>query len=103
MVNFPFFPLDIIGSNSHFVGQSGTFPKVFSDFTPEDAKDRSAKGADIVHQALSVESGVPVTPDSTKMWRLLGGLGSHDLSAMREVLGMPQRVIGASLALPFWR
>ncbi len=85
------------------MAQSGTFPKVFSDFTPEDVQDRSAKASDIVHQALSVEIGVPVTSDSTKMWRLLGGLGSHDLSAMREVLGIPERVIGASITLPFWR
>jgi len=29
-------------------------------------------------------------------------LGSHDLSAMREILGMPQRVLGASLGSPIW-
>jgi predicted dehydrogenase len=29
-------------------------------------------------------------------------LGSHDLSAMREIIGMPQRVLGASVATPIW-
>jgi predicted dehydrogenase len=28
--------------------------------------------------------------------------GSHDLSAMRELVGMPTSVIGATLDLPFW-
>ncbi|EXJ84358.1 hypothetical protein A1O3_05025 [Capronia epimyces CBS 606.96] len=93
---------DIIGPNSHFVAQSGTFPKVFTDLSPEVLQDRKARGADIIHEALSVECGVPATPETTSMWRLLGGLGSHDLSAMREALGMPQAVVGASFNLPFW-
>jgi predicted dehydrogenase len=29
-------------------------------------------------------------------------LGTHDLSAMREILGMPQKVLGSSLGMPFW-
>lgn len=29
-------------------------------------------------------------------------LGTHDLSAMREIIGMPEKVLGASLAPPFW-
>ncbi|KIX08390.1 uncharacterized protein Z518_03046 [Rhinocladiella mackenziei CBS 650.93] len=93
---------DIIGPNSHFVSQSGTFPKVFTDINPEATEDRRAKESDILNQALSVECGVPVSPESARMWRLLGGLGSHDLSTMREALGMPQGVIGASLGSPFW-
>lgn len=36
------------------------------------------------------------------MYRALGGLGSHDLSAMREALGIPDRVVGTSFDLPFW-
>jgi hypothetical protein len=94
---------DIIGPNAHFVAQSGTFPKVFADVSPEDAEDKKSRAIEIVQQALSVECGVPVTAESTRMWRLLGGLGSHDLSAMREALGMPQTALGASLKLPFWR
>lgn len=98
-----FLSTDIIGPNSHFVSQSATFPKVFTDFAPEAVDDKKAKAADIVHQALSVDCELKVTPESTKMWRLLGGLGSHDLSAMREALGMPHSVAGASFGSHFWR
>lgn len=38
----------------------------------------------------------------TTFYQALGGLGSHDLSAMREALGMPERVLGVSVSLPFW-
>jgi len=47
--------------------------------------------------------GIPVTPETARMWRLFGGLGSHDLSLMREVLGMPQGVVGTALGFPFWK
>ncbi|KIW63657.1 hypothetical protein PV04_08642 [Phialophora macrospora] len=93
---------DIIGPNSHFVAQSGTFPKVFKDFSLDIVRDKNERASELAHQALSAECGLAVTAESTRMWRLLGGLGSHDLSAMREVLGMPQRALGASLKLPFW-
>jgi len=33
---------------------------------------------------------------ATGDWALLGGLGSHDLSAMRDVIGMPKRCICAT-------
>ena len=36
------------------------------------------------------------------MLALLGGLGSHDLSAMREAIGMPKSVLGARLQWPIW-
>lgn len=42
------------------------------------------------------------TPELIAQYRILGGLGSHDLSAMREALGMPDSVLGVSLGLPFW-
>jgi predicted dehydrogenase len=29
-------------------------------------------------------------------------LGSHDLSAMRELLGMPKSIVGAYLGFPYW-
>jgi predicted dehydrogenase len=32
----------------------------------------------------------------TRCYRLLGGLSSHDLSAMRELIGIPRRVLFAS-------
>lgn len=98
---------DIVGPNSDFVGQSGTFPKVFSDFREEDSKELADKTGEFLEQGLSAELGIPVTADTANQWRNLGSLGSHDLSAMREALGMPSGVLGASLCTAkgpqFWR
>ncbi|KAK7408948.1 hypothetical protein QQX98_008892 [Neonectria punicea] len=94
---------DIIGPNSHFVNQSGTFPKKFTDFSAADTAEKNATAEEMIRTALRDEcGGVPVTPESTLMWRLFGGLGSHDLSLMREALGMPEKVVGSSLGFPFW-
>ncbi|KAJ5206844.1 hypothetical protein N7491_002523 [Penicillium cf. griseofulvum] len=97
---------DIVGPNSDFVGQSGTFPKVFSDYRAEDSKELSSRTDEFLEQALTRELGIPVTADTAAQWRNLGSLGSHDLSAMREALGMPTAVLGASLCSargpPFW-
>ncbi|XDG05190.1 hypothetical protein ABKA04_004805 [Annulohypoxylon sp. FPYF3050] len=91
---------DIIGPNSVFVDQSGTFPQKFSDFSDSDTEDRLKREDDIQRQALEKEFGVPVTPESKRMLRVLGGLGTHDLSAMREIIGMPRGVSGAMLTFP---
>lgn len=93
---------DIVGPNAHFVGQSGTFPKKFSDFTDEDSKTLRDQDDDINQQALLKEFGIPDNKESRFMLFILGALGSHDLSAMREAVGMPQSVIGADLRLPIW-
>ncbi|KAI6783998.1 uncharacterized protein J7T54_004544 [Emericellopsis cladophorae] len=94
---------DIIGSNSFFVDQSGTFPIKPSDFSAEDTQGRTQRAEEQVKTAMAeVGGGVPVNDETTRMWRLLGGLGSHDLSLMREAIGMPDRVVGSSLGTPFW-
>ncbi|TVY90951.1 Myo-inositol 2-dehydrogenase [Lachnellula willkommii] len=93
---------DIIGPNSIFVDQSGCFPKKFSDFKPEDTQDMTTRGTELMTQALEEECGVVQTDQSKRFWRILGGLGTHDLSAMREVLGMPTSVKGVAYNFPFW-
>ncbi|GAA5829070.1 hypothetical protein JCM11251_004114 [Rhodosporidiobolus azoricus] len=85
---------DIIGMNSFFVNQSGTFPQAFTDFPPEASADRTARGKTIAEAALGPERAENQSLVTT--YRLLGGLGSHDLSAMRELLGVPKRCIAAS-------
>lgn len=65
--------------------------------------NKAARVDEQVRAGLQDECGVPMTEDSTRMWRLLGGLGSHDLSLMREALGMPEKVIGAALLMPVWK
>lgn len=92
---------DIIGPNSVFVGQSGTFPKKYTDFKKEDSEEMIAKDGEAVKEALT-NCGVEATPAAVDIYGLLGSLGSHDLSAMREIIGMPKSVLGASLSLPIW-
>lgn len=91
---------DIIGPNSAFVSQSGTFPKRFNDYSEDVVEEKTSRASDMVEQGLR-ECGLETTEGRTRMWRLLGGLGSHDLSAMREILGTPLSCIGASLGT-FW-
>lgn len=91
---------DLIGPNSIFIGQSITFPQTFNDCREEDKE--------ALHQkALQVELGVITTQERKTMWDYLSMLGSHDLSAMREIIGMPTGVIGfspcATPGSPFWR
>lgn len=98
---------DIIGPNSVFVSQSGTFPRTFSDYQEADSEALRKKTADDVEQALHTELGITVTKETDMMWNMLSILGSHDLSTMREILGMPQGVVGfspcATTGSPFWR
>ncbi|CAI4212825.1 unnamed protein product [Parascedosporium putredinis] len=91
---------DIIGPNPAFVAQSGTFPQRFSDIGEADAKEFVDRETDIYEQALKNEFDIPVNPQSKRMLRVLGALGTHDLSAMREIIGMPKSVAGAVLTLP---
>lgn len=88
---------DIIGRNAYFVDQSGTFPRTFSDYSAKDSNDLAARSDDINREGLEADLNVPVRKDSAAMWSLLGGLGSHDLSLMRDALGMPEKVLGCSL------
>ena len=92
---------DLIGPNSVFVSQSGTFPKRFTDYRKEDSDGLLVKEKDMVETMLR-DCNIKITEDTKNMLGLLGSLGSHDLSAMREILGIPKNVLGASLALPIW-
>ncbi|BGP19001.1 hypothetical protein JCM10213_009290 [Rhodosporidiobolus nylandii] len=87
---------DIIGLNSFFVEQSGSFPRAFNDFPADATFDRASRGKAIAEKALSAERAASSRDVFT--YRLLGSLGSHDLSAMRELLGVPKRCIAASRA-----
>lgn len=97
---------DIIGPNSVFVSQSGTFPRTFDDYEEVDSEALRTKIRDDMEQALRVELGVSVTKETRMMWEMLSLLGAHDLSAMRELLGMPEGVVGfspcATVGSPFW-
>ena len=64
--------LDIIGPNSTFVSQSGTFPQKFMDFKKEDTDEMTSKDEEIMKEALVNDYGVEPTPHAMAMARLLG-------------------------------
>jgi predicted dehydrogenase len=80
---------DIIGQNAQFIEQSSIVlrPK---DIPPEAMQDRAERASRLVKVAIG-----DAPPQLVSKYRLLCGLSSHDLSAMRELLGMPKRVIAA--------
>lgn len=83
---------DIIGQNAQFVNQSSVVlrPK---DIPQEAMRDRAERASRLVKAAIG-----DVSQQLMSTYRLLCGLSSHDLSAMREMLGMPKRVIAAHQA-----
>src|SRR5258706_14872736 len=80
---------DIIGQNSQFVAQSGIMLRP-RDIPPEAMQDRAARASRLVKEAIG-----DVPPQLVGTYRLLCSLSSHDLSAMRELLGMPKGVVAA--------
>jgi predicted dehydrogenase len=80
---------DIIGQNAQFVEQSSVVlrPK---DIPQEAIRDRAERASRLVKAAIG-----DAPPELVRTYRLLCGLSSHDLSAMRELLGMPKEVIAA--------
>jgi predicted dehydrogenase len=62
----------IIGPNSNFIDQSGTYPRQFTDVKQEDVDYRSVRGMAINKRALRDEFGIEVTDASIRMLRILG-------------------------------
>ncbi len=83
---------DIIGQNSQFIAQSSIVLRP-GDISSEAMQSRSERTAQLIEQAIG---DAPASLAST--YRMLCGLSSHDLSAMRELLVMPKGVIAARQA-----
>jgi predicted dehydrogenase len=84
---------DVIGENRLIVDQTAYVDR--PDDVPQEAiDDKWARRSALVKEALGE---VPEELEWT--YGLLCGLGSHDLSAMRELIGRPQRVAAATM----WR
>lgn len=62
----------IIGPNSNFIDQSGTYPRQFTDVNLKDVEDRCVRGMAINERALRDEFGIEVTDASIRMLRILG-------------------------------
>jgi predicted dehydrogenase len=81
---------DIVGANRLVIEQSSRVVRAAD--VPEALRDEVARrAATLVREAIGEAS-----PDQAAAYRLLIGLGCHDLSAMRELLGMPLRVLAAT-------
>ncbi|BEJ14620.1 hypothetical protein CspHIS471_0403870 [Cutaneotrichosporon sp. HIS471] len=81
---------DIIGQNAFFVSQSGSFPVKFDDMPVSAAHERAVRFEAMLADALGT-----YTERDSKTWNLLTSLSSHDISALRELVGMPRRVLSA--------
>jgi predicted dehydrogenase len=82
---------DIIGRNRIFIDQTSNVMRPV-DFPEEAMIDRRERAAAQVREAIGDSAD-----RYAGIYRLLCGLSSHDLSAMRELVGMPKRVVSASL------
>ena len=80
---------DIIGRNQLLIDQTARVERP-DDISRELMEERWARGAHLVREALG-----DVSSDVASAYRLLCGLGSHDLSALRELLGRPRAVAAA--------
>lgn len=81
---------DIIGPNAAFVRPVHRVLR-YTDIPDALKQDRKRRGDLLLREAIGYGAESPL---ATTYW-LLCGLSSHDLSAMREALGMPLGVIGA--------
>jgi predicted dehydrogenase len=84
---------DIIGRNQLIVNQTSLVHRP-SDIPAGLMQERWDRGAQLVRDAIGDVPG-----ELAGAYRLLCGLGSHDLSAMRELLGRPTGVAAARM----WR
>ncbi len=80
---------DIIGRNQLMIDQTARVERP-DDIPRQAMEERWSRGRSLVREALG-----DVPDDLASTYRLLCGLGSHDLSAMRELLGKPLGVAAA--------
>jgi predicted dehydrogenase len=80
---------DIIGRNQLIVDQTAVVerPRDIQAHLMEDRRERA--------KLLVADAIGPVSGELVNAYRMLCGLGSHDLSAMRELLGRPRGVAAA--------
>lgn len=91
---------DFPGPNDKFVGESATFSVANTDFPPGAAEQRDSLLNKLYAEAFPDVKAI--TPEHIKFCRFLGSLGSHDISLLREIFGMPESVSGVSANEPFY-
>jgi len=80
---------DIIGPNHFFINQTHHVQR-FDDVPKSARQERNALLQSMTHEELG---DVPQTIKN--VYNMLCGLGCHDLSAMRELIGMPRQIASA--------
>nr|OQO24845.1 hypothetical protein B0A51_10332 [Rachicladosporium sp. CCFEE 5018] len=90
---------DFCGPNPRFLSESGTFQIRSADYPAETAVDRERR-LDILYREAFPDQ--EVSPEKQQYCRFLGSLGSHDISLIREALGIPESVAGVSVNEPFY-
>lgn len=78
---------DVIGPNSAFINSTTPVIKA-SDIPPAALERGKAALAARTHEAIGAASDA-----RARAFAILLGLSSHDISAMRELIGMPERVL----------
>ena len=81
---------DIIGRASLITPEPSVVRR-FDDVPEEVVRDRAERAKRLVREAIG-----DVPEDLGSAYRLLCGLSSHDISAMRELIGVPKRVVAAA-------
>lgn len=81
---------DIIGRNRLIIDQAHSVSRP-GDIPAELAAERAERAQRLVREAIG-----EAPPELVRAYRLLCGLSSHDLSAMRELLGFPTGVVSAT-------
>ena len=81
---------DLIGRNRLIIEQASTVYRP-DDIPTELAGDRAERASRLLAEAIG-----EAPPELVRAYRLLCGLNSHDLSAMRELIGVPRRVVAAT-------
>ncbi|WP_226782454.1 Gfo/Idh/MocA family protein [Oceaniglobus trochenteri] len=82
---------DYIGPNAYFIDQVSTECRP-GDLPEAAMKDRAARRLAMTEAALG-----RTDPVSVRAYQILCGLSSHDLSAMRDLVGAPRGVLGAAI------
>jgi predicted dehydrogenase len=84
---------DVIGMNALIIDNTSNVIRG-KDLPPELIAQTKHAMADAVEIAIGVRDG-----GRARAYEILLGLGSHDISAMRELLGYPKRVLNATQRL----
>jgi predicted dehydrogenase len=88
---------DFLGFNALIINQTSTV--IRDPDLPKQLQEEAVRlDEELVTEALGKNAG----EDLRSAYRLMLGLSSHDLSAMRELLGMPSKVIFAAQRAKGW-